>query len=254
MDDNTLSGILQDLWPRRHTLNKNEWSKLFQVISQTLNRCNDPLIKTLFYSKDEAIATFFADKVFNPSLTPVEKRPPSYSILEHPNTLTRYFKNFLLDCGTKQNTYDQYIAPSKDEELNNLANTHQQDNYANEYDIDEKNIAQSAQNFLRQTEQDAQWNWVPTYLHWCFCSGEITAQKFSNAAGLASYAYKIKQLGISLKKTDVAWKSYKKTYLGRWIDMLGIDISGENIDEIRHVFKILCREAFFYVEALGDTQ
>jgi hypothetical protein len=255
MCNDTVNNILQDMWPRRHELTQKEWGQLFQVITQILNGCNDSRMKQLFGSKKAAITDFFTDKVFNPSRTPKDKRPASYYKLEHSNTLLSYFKNFLTDCARKQNNRDQHESHPEEDELNNFPDS-AATACPEQYDDNEQNIADSAQAFLQQTAQEPRWEWVPTYLHWCFCTGQITAQNFAKAAEMPAYAYRLRRLGISLMRADIAWEGYENTLLGRWLNTtLGIDTRHqENIDEIHNVFKILCREAFLYVETQGNDQ
>ena len=248
---------LAELWQKRDTLNKAEWTQLYQLVRRVLKQSGYLELESLPLSIENYIDEFFRDKVFMPTT----KENFENNALHHGNALKTFFQRYLRDRIEEIKRREKYEIPMRSE--NNEGDDEDDEKLSfvdikpappTEDDIQllweynrltPQDVKDSAKKFLEKTEK-----WVRLYLALHTCPDRdmqlplgILAKNYQ----IPSYHHRARNLGITRKKGEFE-TGYEKTLLGQWLISLGLTLRSENKEIIEVAFKILCWEALSLVE------
>jgi hypothetical protein len=235
---------LAELWQKRDTLNKAEWTQLYQLVRRVLKQGGYSELKSLPLSIENYIDEFFRDKVFMPTT----RENFENNALHYDNALKTFFRRYLIDRieesknnggddegDEKLSPIDIKPAPPIEDDIQLLK----------ESGLTPKQVKDSAHQFLQHSEE-----WVRLYLalHTCPDKDEqLALNQLAKNYQIPSYHHRARIVGITRKKGEFE-TGYEKTLLGQWLISLGLTITSENQEVIEVAFKILCWEALSLVE------
>lgn len=219
-------------------LNEAQFTELYGLVRARLLHAHAPQLEELADGREDCIHDFFVQKVL------INQRGP----LQHANVLNCYFRNYLLDRikGLKRtpqplsNVYADDDAaeaalpacPSgiDDEDFERLRQAS---------GLEAAAVAAAAVAFLEALDDN---DFVYLSLHQCPDNG-MPLSNLAQARGIASYHYKARKLGITLRGTDTP-ADYAQTRIGRWLtEALRLKPLVDHQAEVLTALKILCFEA-----------
>lgn len=222
---------LCELWAQE-TLDAAQWAELYQRVRTRLLHAHAPELDGLLANDREAhIHDFFTQK------TVINSRGP----LKHVNVLVTYFRNYLRD---QLDSRQRAPTLTDDGELPETACASEPDDEEFERlrqasGLDAAAAAAAARAFLGTLDAD---DFASLALHQCPDNG-IPLSKLARESAIASYHYKARKLGITLRKTDTP-ADYAATRIGAWLTgPLGLTPLAEHQHEVLTAFRILCLEA-----------
>jgi len=246
---------LAELWQKRDTLNKAEWTQLYQLVRRVLKQGSYPELKSLPLSIENYIDEFFRDKVFMPTT----RENFENKALHYDKALMTFFRRYLIDRIEEINPrYPEISIEGKNngdegegnEKLSpvDIIPAPLVKDYTwllKESGLTPQDVKDSAKKFLEKTEK-----WVRLYLALHTCPDRdmqlplgILAKNYQ----IPSYHHRAGIVGITRKKGEFE-TGYEKTLLGQWLISLGLTLRSENKEIIEVAFKILCWEALSLVE------
>jgi hypothetical protein len=237
---------LKKLWSHRHELNNQEWIRLYQLSEMIIRHCPQ--------YNDADFVTFFSTKIYIPVSTPREGNIQDSGTLISAGSICTFYKRFLADLHGKcskviQNSesIDNHEDDKADIQLRDFTEDNPLNQMIDKSILHDEKLNDAAKIFLQTAE-----SWVPYFFATSFC-GEgknISASDFFRQYPVNSYAYKLKKLGIMLKRSKTPYKGYEKTILGQFLLKNGINIDN-NPDQVRNILIILCNQSFVYVKEQG---
>jgi hypothetical protein len=237
---------LKKLWSHRHELNESEWIRLYQLSEMIIRRCPQ--------YNDEDFVTFFSSKIYMPVSTPREGNIQDSGVLISAGSICTFYKRFMADlygkCSKviqKSESIDNHEDDKPDIQLCKSVDDNPLNKIIDESIVHDDELNNAAKTFLQTAE-----SWVPYFFAISFC-GEgknISATDFFRQYPVNSYAYKLKKLGIMLKRSKTPYHGYDETLLGKFIQKIGINIDN-NPDQVRNILIILCNQSFVYVREQG---
>lgn len=243
---------LADLWSRRADLSKQEWTRLYHLVTALLeaNPVREEWSEKLGSERRDTLRdSFFIDKVLLPATAPGADPNPELTLRALPVFYRRYLLDQIRAVGRRKESElpaddDARMVASKGRDHFGLfGDVDGECDCIDELgEIDSCALQENARKFL-QGEDD----WVVAYLALHFCHGRerLPLSKIQRQYRIPSYHYKARQLGIAPPRGGYAGLSqFADTMIGRWLSDNGIALDENNKGMIRHAFDLLCMEAF----------
>ncbi len=201
------------LWEKRPHLGDVQWTRLWELVSQALNRCHPSVLRQLPDDKADYIHQFFLYKV-------LEAKDNGTS-LTSAAALASFFNNFLIDVQRYQarrpTTYiedESALDGVASEDEGAAAMDLMADNEDPSAQLDAKRMLESAANFVQELSEEDK-----IYLSLNTCCDECESEalyKLAERHRISSYHYKAGQLGITRKKGELP-DGYERTRIGSWL-------------------------------------
>jgi hypothetical protein len=242
---------LADLWARRASLSKAEWTRLYHLVIGVLeaNPVREEREPKLGGSgaSESLRQSFFIDKVLMPATAPGADPNPELTL----RALPVFYKRYLLDQIGKVDRRAETELPEGDDGRMadpspgfGIFGTTEGDCECLEErtGIDSCALQEDGREFLRDCE-----GWVVLYLALHFCMGRdrLPLSRLHEIYRIPSYHHKARKLGIAPPRGGYRqFSEFGKTLLGQWLTSNRIELSEDNLPVIRHAFDLLCMEAF----------
>lgn len=244
---------LADLWSRRANLSKQEWTRLYHLVTAVLEanpvrEQNDPALGGKHVA-DQLRHTFFIEKVLEPAIAPGADPNPHLTL----RALPVFYKRYLLDqlraiqrhgeTELPEDSDRRMADPAAENRFGWLGELGADCECLSEVDeVDSCALQDSARKFLRGED-----DWVVVYLALHFCHGRerLPLSKIQRIYRIPSYHYKARILGIAPPRGGYAGLAeFADTMIGRWLISNDIALEEDRRHIIRHAFDLLCVEAF----------
>lgn len=257
-----LNQHLRDLWSRRTTLSAAEWETLYTIVYRVLKPKYRSLVAELAMTPDEAIADFFADKVFALADNATEvyysgalgvfymrylislQRDPYVQLRVPPDPDAEDFAAEL--TGLPWNTFNQAV--TSEPSASTVPSQRLRDDVAQLLGIALEDITREARDFLNgQGHWSAladESHWIRLYLRCHQCPDQEDAIPVSTLARrhqIPSYHDRAVKIGVTVpKRQDAALEAFRASYRGQWLNHLGIPVDPEHVEEMSLALKMLC--------------
>jgi len=242
---------LADLWARRGDLSRDEWARLYQLVTSVLeaNPVREEHQPALGGpgGVNALRQSFFVDKVLLPATAPGADPNPKLTL----RALPVFYKRYLLDQLRAIQRHGETPLPEPDDGRMADPNSNNPFGWLGDTDcacqdgiegIDSCALQDSARKFLRDHD-----DWVVIYLALHFCHGRerLPLSKIQRIYQIPSYHYKAVKLGIAPPRGGYAGiTQFSDTMIGTWLGDNGIALNEDQRHIIRHAFDLLCLEAF----------
>ena len=229
---------LRSLWGGRSHLDREQWERLWQLVTSVLRQCQPTVLQQLPDTKEAYVSDFFLNKVI--------QGKDAGTQLESASALATFFQRYLIDI-------QRYLARRPTTYLDDEALVDHLADTDSDCDIPEsrtsadcpgdhaqrRQLLMAAAEFFGALSREDQ---LYLSLHACDDDGE-PLYKLAKRFEIASYHYKAGQLGITRKKGELP-AGYETTRIGHWLtNTLGMRIAPDFIDEILEAFEALCEAA-----------
>lgn len=229
-----------DFWHNRYRLDPAQWSAFYQLTYETLHGCRFPELAGLPDNKKTYIDNFFSDRIFDPARTPptTDRKPVTLGYLV---TMFRHYLNDLLRDPWSKRKVETDIPDEPESGNDPLAGS-----------LTAEPIRQAAEDFLAgrppwENLAKELW-WIRPYLTRHFCADKSEAlSTLARQLDIPSYHHKAQKLGITSAKGGFSDPTaFRATYLGRWIDQIGLDLSDDDAPaQVRIALQWLCHSALY---------
>ena len=242
---------LDDLFSRRKTLDKKEWTEFYFLVRAVLVRTRGKYMS--FYgrlvqdgaSEEDLISMFFSDNLFVRGVTGLGNEDQYLTVA----TLPGMYKNYLIQITRPLSVLDERYVPIDDSTA--IDSTKHQPDFSNVVveSIDASRvkpaITKSAKKLLASWTGEKEWKILYLARSWCPGKEGESMSGLAERFKIKSYHPKAQKLGITLEKTRIGDKGHfdENTIIGRWLATLPIKYKQRDKTQAILALKILCREA-----------
>jgi hypothetical protein len=230
-DGQISDGTFAELWQRRACLSHDEMAAMYTIVCGALKAYYPLELRALGEDKEELISQFIYFKVFR--LEAAHDPPETFPLHSTPSNghaVCAYFRRYLIDClrsaGHQRNvSFDDGDVML---EVERQAAVHGDPVHSVliQYGLDETTVRNSATLFIDSLDESDRLLLAGS-LGW-LSNEQGGLAGIAGRYGIASYHYRARKLGITVKKGSFP-VDFAATTIGQWIEStLGIDITLEN--------------------------
>lgn len=249
-------GVLLQLWQRRACLTQDEMASIYTIVHRALKTYFPFELQGLAEDKEELISQFIYFKVFrleNPKAS--TESFPAHSAPTNGYAVCAYFRRYLIDClrsasHQRNLSFDSPVATIEMEQQC-AAQSDPIHAVLVQYGLDETTVRESATRFISELGMTDRLLLAGSLGSLSNARGGLSwvAERY----GIASYHYRARKLGITLKKGSIP-ADFAATSIGQWIERtLGIDIAVENRVAILLALGILAEQSGIQSDPSGDV-
>ncbi|WP_207000339.1 hypothetical protein [Trinickia mobilis] len=239
-------GTLPELWQRRTCLSHDEMVSIYTLVHHALMSYHPFELQALSEDKEELISQFICCKVLRlETIRSHGERFPLHSAPSSGRAVCAYFRRYLIDCLRSASHQRNVSFDDRNQTIEfdqpTVLDGDPVESVLLEHGLDEVTVRNAAAQFIAELDE-ADALLLAGSLGW-LSDEKGGLSEIAERYGIASYHYRARKLGLTLKKGSVA-TDFAHTRIGQWIEhTLGIEIAAENRMAILMVLGVLAEQS-----------